>query len=73
MLETKKKACNIQELNPFLTNCQVRQQRGTVKTIDTLIKSEVNGILVQLPLPKHIDENKVIEAIDPVMLMVSIL
>lgn len=25
----------------------------------------VNGILVQLPLPKHIDENKVIEAIDP--------
>lgn len=27
--------------------------------------SDVNGILVQLPLPKHIDENKVIEAIDP--------
>jgi methylenetetrahydrofolate dehydrogenase (NADP+)/methenyltetrahydrofolate cyclohydrolase len=25
----------------------------------------VDGILVQLPLPKHIDENKVIEAIDP--------
>ena len=25
---------------------------------------EVDGILVQLPLPKHIDENKVIEAID---------
>lgn len=27
---------------------------------------DVNGILVQLPLPKHIDENKVIEAIDPI-------
>ena len=26
---------------------------------------KINGILVQLPLPGHIDENKVIEAIDP--------
>ena len=26
---------------------------------------EVNGILVQLPLPKHIDESKIIKAIDP--------
>lgn len=25
---------------------------------------EVDGFIVQLPLPKHIDENKVIEAID---------
>ncbi|PWU28271.1 MULTISPECIES: bifunctional methylenetetrahydrofolate dehydrogenase/methenyltetrahydrofolate cyclohydrolase FolD [unclassified Pseudomonas] len=25
----------------------------------------VNGILVQLPLPKHIDENRVLQAIDP--------
>ncbi|MCK5076087.1 MAG: bifunctional methylenetetrahydrofolate dehydrogenase/methenyltetrahydrofolate cyclohydrolase FolD, partial [Calditrichia bacterium] len=27
---------------------------------------EVNGILVQLPLPSHIDEQKVIEKIDPI-------
>ncbi len=27
--------------------------------------ADVHGILVQLPLPSHIDENKVIEAIDP--------
>ncbi|CAM3124120.1 bifunctional methylenetetrahydrofolate dehydrogenase/methenyltetrahydrofolate cyclohydrolase FolD [Filibacter tadaridae] len=27
--------------------------------------NSINGILVQLPLPKHIDENKVISAIDP--------
>lgn len=34
--------------------------------IDTLNKDEsVHGILVQLPLPKHIDEDKVIMAIDP--------
>ena len=26
---------------------------------------EIHGILVQLPLPKHIDEKKIIEAIDP--------
>ena len=28
-------------------------------------KEDVNGILVQLPLPKHIDEDEVIRAIDP--------
>ena len=28
-------------------------------------RDDVNGILVQLPLPKHIDEDKVIETIDP--------
>lgn len=28
-------------------------------------RDDVDGILVQLPLPKHIDEAKVIEAIDP--------
>ena len=26
---------------------------------------DVHGILVQLPLPKHIDASKVIEALDP--------
>ncbi|MDD7438861.1 MAG: bifunctional methylenetetrahydrofolate dehydrogenase/methenyltetrahydrofolate cyclohydrolase FolD [Bacteroidales bacterium] len=35
-------------------------------TIDKLNKDEsVDGFIVQLPLPKHIDEQKVIEAIDP--------
>ncbi len=34
--------------------------------IDTLNKdSSVDGILVQLPVPKHIDSTKIIEAIDP--------
>lgn len=37
-----------------------------LKLIDTLnSKESVNGILVQLPLPKHIDEDKVIRAISP--------
>jgi methylenetetrahydrofolate dehydrogenase (NADP+)/methenyltetrahydrofolate cyclohydrolase len=35
-------------------------------TINTLNHDEeVDGILVQLPLPKHIDEQKIIQAIDP--------
>ncbi|MDP2799493.1 MAG: tetrahydrofolate dehydrogenase/cyclohydrolase catalytic domain-containing protein, partial [Deltaproteobacteria bacterium] len=34
--------------------------------IDRLNKDpKINGILVQLPLPKHIDERKVLYAIDP--------
>ena len=28
-------------------------------------RSDINGILCQLPLPKHLDEKAVIEAIDP--------
>lgn len=37
-----------------------------LKLIDTLNNdSKINGILVQLPLPKHIDEVKVLNAISP--------
>lgn len=37
-----------------------------LKLIDGLNnKEEIDGILVQLPLPKHIDEDKIIEAIKP--------
>lgn len=37
-----------------------------LKKIDELNNdSSIHGFLVQLPLPKHIDEDKVIEAIDP--------
>lgn len=37
-----------------------------LETIDTLNRKEsVDGILVQLPLPKHINEQKVIDAISP--------
>ena len=41
-------------------------QEELLKLIDSLNKNdEVNGILCQLPLPKHIDENAVICAISP--------
>lgn len=37
-----------------------------LELIDKLNKKEdIHGILVQLPLPKHIDEEKIINAIDP--------
>ncbi len=34
-------------------------------TIKKLNEDDVDGFIVQLPLPKHIDEQKIIEAIDP--------
>jgi methylenetetrahydrofolate dehydrogenase (NADP+) / methenyltetrahydrofolate cyclohydrolase len=42
------------------------EEDTVLKKIDELNKDEtVSGILVQLPLPKHIDKQKVIETIDP--------
>ncbi|MBQ0110832.1 MAG: bifunctional 5,10-methylene-tetrahydrofolate dehydrogenase/5,10-methylene-tetrahydrofolate cyclohydrolase, partial [Oscillospiraceae bacterium] len=40
-------------------------EKDVLDLIDTLNKrSDINGILCQLPLPKHINEQKVINAID---------
>ena len=42
------------------------EEKIVLEKIDELNKNDtVSGILVQLPLPKHIDKQKVIEAIDP--------
>lgn len=42
-------------------------EQELLELIDDLNDSQtIHGILVQLPLPKHMDENKVIEAIDPI-------
>ena len=42
------------------------EEKAVLQKIDELNKDEsVSGILVQLPLPKHIDKQKVIEAILP--------
>lgn len=41
-------------------------QEELLKLVDELNhKEEINGILVQLPLPPHIDEDTIIKAIDP--------
>ncbi len=41
-------------------------EENLLKLVDKYNKDDsINGILVQLPLPKHIDEKKLINAIDP--------
>lgn len=41
-------------------------QEELLSLVDTLNNKEsINGILVQLPLPKHLDDKAVIEAISP--------
>ena len=42
------------------------EQKVVLEKIEELNKDvSVSGILVQLPLPKHFDKQKIIEAIDP--------
>jgi len=65
-VNSKKKSCNeigiLCDLNilPFSTS-----QNELLKVIEKLNNNpEVDGILVQLPLPKHIDQNIVLQSID---------
>lgn len=66
-VNNKKKACA--EVGIYSEEyCLPEQtsQEELMKLINSLnAKKEINGILVQLPLPKHIDEKAVIEAISP--------
>lgn len=66
-VNNKKKACayiGIESLSYELE--ETISQEALLKIIEELNQNEkVNGILVQLPLPKHIDENAVIQAITP--------
>lgn len=65
-VNNKKKACayvGVESLSYELPEETTEEE--LLKIIDTLNKdASVNGILVQLPLPKHIDEDKIILAID---------
>lgn len=63
----KEKACNeVGMKNTTLYYDENVSEEEILAKIDELNKAEdVDGILVQLPLPKHIDENKVLYAIDP--------
>lgn len=66
-VNNKKKACEytgIESLEFALPgNTTQRELLDLVKELNQ--RADVNGILVQLPLPKQIDEKAVIEAIDP--------
>lgn len=57
-------ACGMNSFDHILP--ETTSEADLLKLIDKLNKDEgVNGILVQLPLPKHIAEEKIINAIDP--------
>ncbi len=66
-VNNKKKAC---ELVGFLSREYAMPAQTTQEELTELINqlnndNEINGILCQLPLPKHLDEKTVIETIDP--------
>lgn len=63
----KKKACEyigIRSLSYELPE-NISQEELLAKIAELNDRKDVNGILVQLPLPKHIDEDAVIRSIDP--------
>ena len=66
-VNNKKKACEACGIKSYeYALPEDTTQDELMELIDTLNKDDkVNGILCQLPLPKHLDEEKVIEAISP--------
>ncbi len=66
-VKSKHKAC--QELGLYSEVIRLPEDTGEAQLlvlIDELNRrKDVHGLLVQLPLPKHINEGKILEAIDP--------
>ena len=63
----KVKACDLVGFKSTLIKLpDTTTQETLLKQIETLnSNSEIDGFIVQLPLPKHINENKILMAIDP--------
>lgn len=58
------KACEIESL-AYKLDSDTKEEK-LLEIIDELNKNEnIDGILVQLPLPKHINTNKILDKIDP--------
>lgn len=64
---SKKKACEYVGIRSLSYEMEesITQDELLDKIRELNERKDVNGILVQLPLPKHIDEDAVIRAIDP--------
>lgn len=66
-VENKKKACEYIGIRSF--SYELEEETSEEELLDLIIKlnenKDVNGILVQLPLPKHINEEKVLNQINP--------
>lgn len=67
-VNNKKKACEFCGIKSFEYALPTETtEEQLLELVDTLnADKNVNGILVQLPLPKHLDEKKVIERISPI-------
>lgn len=67
-VNNKKKACELVgfKSEEYALPAQTTQQEllNLVETLND--KKDINGILVQLPLPEHLDEKQIIEAINPI-------
>ena len=66
-VNNKKKACEVVgfKSEEYALPAETTQEE-LLELVNTLNKKDdINGILVQLPLPKHLDDKAVIEAIDP--------
>ncbi len=66
-VNNKKKACEFIGMNSLSYELpEETTEEELLKLIGELNeRADVNGILVQLPVPKHIDEDKIIKAISP--------
>ncbi len=66
-VNNKKKACEICGFNSYEYALEENtDEKELLALIEKLNKDDsIDGILCQLPLPSHIDENKVIDAISP--------
>lgn len=66
-VRNKEKACEVVGIkSKTIILPEETTEEELLKVVDDLNNDKaVNGILVQLPLPKHIDENNILLAIDP--------
>lgn len=66
-VNNKKKGCEYIGINSLSYELaeETKEEELLSLIAELNARKDVNGILVQLPLPKHIDEDKVIRAIDP--------
>lgn len=63
---SKEKACAACGIKSFAYKFEEISEDKLLNLIDDLNKNDkIDGILVQLPLPKNIDTNKILEKIDP--------